>query len=77
MSRTTHTLRTAAGAGLIAAGAVLLLLPGPGLAMIAAGITVLPDGRRKLARTRELIEPRARRFAEALRARAAKRGVGQ
>jgi hypothetical protein len=76
MSRTTHKLRTAAGAGLIAGGTVLLLLPGPGLAMITAGIALLPDGKRKLARVRETIGPYARRLAETLRARVAMRGTG-
>jgi Putative transmembrane protein (PGPGW) len=41
---------------LIAGGTVLLFLPGPGIATIAAGVALIPGGARKVARARAYIE---------------------
>ena len=49
-SRALRALRTSAGLVLIATGAPLLVLPGPGLLIIGAGIALIPGGRRKLER---------------------------
>lgn len=71
MSRTKQ-LRTVGGVALIASGTALLVLPGPGLALITAGITLLPDGKRKLERVRAIAEP-ALQVLVALRAAKARR----
>ena len=55
MTRSERAIRTAAGAVLIAGGAAMLFLPGPGIATIAAGVALLPGGARKLARARAYI----------------------
>lgn len=72
MTRSSRAARTIGGAAMIAAGSILLVLPGPGLAFIAAGIAVMPDGRRKLARVRAILEPRARAFVRVLAERTAR-----
>ena len=62
-SRALRVVRTSAGLALVATGTALLVLPGPGVLMIGAGIALIPGGRRKLERAREVLEPRARELA--------------
>jgi hypothetical protein len=74
VTRNERAIRTAAGVALIAGGAVLLVLPGPGIATIAAGVALIPGGARKVARARAYIEPRVARVVKELGAfRAARR----
>ncbi len=63
-SRTSRVARTTAGVVLVAGGSVLLLLPGPGLLMIGAGLALMPGGRRTLDRARAVVVPRARDAAQ-------------
>ncbi len=64
------------GAALVAAGLAMLVLPGPGLLVVLAGLAVLATEFAWAQRTLERTRDRARRGAEAVRRRSRRRPPG-
>jgi hypothetical protein len=62
-------LVTVAGLGLLAGGAVMLVLPGPGLVTIAAGLALLATEYDWAARLQTAVRQRVARLGQQLRAR--------
>ncbi|CAN5923921.1 hypothetical protein BH11MYX4_BH11MYX4_32880 [soil metagenome] len=69
LSPTRGALRTAAGFAVFAAGLVLLVLPGPGLLLMALGLLMVGTRRQGGFVRACLARPRLRRAVNALRAR--------
>lgn len=70
-SRTTKILRTLSGGALIALGTALLVLPGPGIVLLLAGLGILANDHPRAARLRDRLRDRVgtagRRAAPAIR----------
>jgi len=70
-SRTTKILRTLGGVALVALGTALLVLPGPGVVLLLAGLGILANDHPRAARLRDHLRDRTgtagRRAAPVLR----------
>jgi len=66
---TSRTLKLSAAIGLIVAGAVLLLIPGPGSVLILVGTALLAEESMIVARFMDRTEVRIRKWIRAVRAR--------
>lgn len=68
-SGSSRTLKLTAAIALLAAGAVLLVIPGPGSVLILIGAALLAEESLLVARFMDRVEVRLRKWIDAARAR--------